>query len=176
MRHTNEEVARDGPSATQLRRLQARGPRRHLVPLAGAGRRSCAGARFCWRCRPATCTGSTTARCSPGSTRTCATPARWRRSGRSSTSRRRSANWPRAATTGSSSAPRTTRWRSASPSSSARTAPSARSSTAAFIEELIEHPGDLPQVAESPDRGLDSQTRSGEEGERSDLRPPPDER
>lgn len=40
------------------------------------------------------------------------------------------------------------------------------------IEELIEHPGDLPQVAESPDRGLDAQTRSGEEGERADLRPP----
>ncbi|MGC4080015.1 MAG: hypothetical protein QM702_23790 [Rubrivivax sp.] len=41
-----------------------------------------------------------------------------------------------------------------------------------LIEELIEHPGDLPQVAESPDRGLDAQTRSGEEGERADLRPP----
>ncbi|MBK1686408.1 hypothetical protein [Rubrivivax gelatinosus] len=43
-----------------------------------------------------------------------------------------------------------------------------------LIEELIEHPGDLPQVAESPDRGLDAQTRSGEEGERADLRPPED--
>lgn len=43
-----------------------------------------------------------------------------------------------------------------------------------LIQELIEHPGDLPQVAESPDRGLDAQTRSGEEGERADLRPPED--
>lgn len=43
-----------------------------------------------------------------------------------------------------------------------------------LIEELIEHPGDLPQVAESPDRGLDAQTRSGEEAERAALRPPPD--
>ncbi|MBK1711346.1 hypothetical protein [Rubrivivax gelatinosus] len=43
------------------------------------------------------------------------------------------------------------------------------------IEELIDHPGDLPQVAESPDRGLDAQTRSGEEGERADLRPAPED-
>jgi hypothetical protein len=39
-----------------------------------------------------------------------------------------------------------------------------------IIEELIEHPSDLPQVAESPDRGLDAQTPSGEEAERADLR------
>jgi len=44
-----------------------------------------------------------------------------------------------------------------------------------IIEELIEHPTDLPQVAESPDRGLDAQTPSGEEAERAELRPPPDE-
>lgn len=43
-----------------------------------------------------------------------------------------------------------------------------------LIEELIEHPGDLPQVAESPDRGLDSQTRSGDEAERAALRPAPE--
>jgi hypothetical protein len=36
-----------------------------------------------------------------------------------------------------------------------------------IIEELIEHPDDLPQVGESPDRGLDSQTPSGTEEERS---------
>jgi hypothetical protein len=35
------------------------------------------------------------------------------------------------------------------------------------IEELIEHPDDEPQVAESPDRGLDAQTRSGFEEERA---------
>lgn len=40
------------------------------------------------------------------------------------------------------------------------------------IEELIEHESDLPQVAESPDRGLDAQTPSGEEAERASLRPP----
>lgn len=34
-----------------------------------------------------------------------------------------------------------------------------------IIEELIERPGDLPQVAESPDRGLDAQTPSGKESE-----------
>lgn len=39
------------------------------------------------------------------------------------------------------------------------------------IEELISHPGDLPQVAESPDRGLDAQTPSGLEEERAILRP-----
>lgn len=44
-----------------------------------------------------------------------------------------------------------------------------------IIEELIEHAGDQPQVAESPDRGLDSGTVSGTEQERSELRPPPDE-
>ncbi len=36
-----------------------------------------------------------------------------------------------------------------------------------IIEELIEHPTDLPQVAESPDRGLDAQTSSGKESERA---------
>ena len=39
------------------------------------------------------------------------------------------------------------------------------------IEELIAHPGDASQVAESPDRGLDAQTRSGLEGERALKRP-----
>lgn len=38
------------------------------------------------------------------------------------------------------------------------------------IEELIEHPQDEQQVAESPDRGLDAQTPSGLEQERA-LRP-----
>lgn len=42
-----------------------------------------------------------------------------------------------------------------------------------IIEELIEHASDTAQVAESPDRGLDAQTPSGEESERADLRPPP---
>ncbi len=42
-----------------------------------------------------------------------------------------------------------------------------------IIEELIEHADDEPQVAESPDRGLDSGTVSGTEEERSELRPPP---
>jgi hypothetical protein len=44
-----------------------------------------------------------------------------------------------------------------------------------IIEELIEHDTDAPQVAESPDRGLDPQTRSGTEQERARLRPPPDD-
>jgi hypothetical protein len=35
------------------------------------------------------------------------------------------------------------------------------------IEELIAHADDEPQVAESPDRGLDAQTPSGLEGERA---------
>jgi hypothetical protein len=35
-----------------------------------------------------------------------------------------------------------------------------------IIEELIEHGDDLPQVAESPARGLDSQTLSGREKDR----------
>ncbi len=35
------------------------------------------------------------------------------------------------------------------------------------IEELISHPDDEPQVAESPDRGLDAQTPSGREAERA---------
>ena len=44
------------------------------------------------------------------------------------------------------------------------------------IEDLIEHPGERAQVAESPDRGLDAQTPSGREAERAELRPPPKER
>lgn len=36
-----------------------------------------------------------------------------------------------------------------------------------LIEELIEHADDEPQVAESPDRGLDAQTPSGFESERA---------
>ncbi len=40
-----------------------------------------------------------------------------------------------------------------------------------IIEELIEHATDTTQVAESPDRGLDPQTPSGEEAERAELRP-----
>ncbi|WP_422835271.1 hypothetical protein [Variovorax sp. HJSM1_2] len=40
-----------------------------------------------------------------------------------------------------------------------------------IIEELIEHATDTPQVAESPDRGLDPQTPLGEEAERAELRP-----
>ena len=39
------------------------------------------------------------------------------------------------------------------------------------IEELIEHADDEPQVAESPDRGLDAQTPSGLEAERALRRP-----
>ena len=34
-----------------------------------------------------------------------------------------------------------------------------------IVEELIDRPGDLPQVGESPDRGLDAQTPSGLEAE-----------
>ena len=41
-----------------------------------------------------------------------------------------------------------------------------------IIEELISHPDDMPQVFESPDRGLDPQTPSGEEAERAEVRPP----
>ncbi|GAA0769102.1 hypothetical protein LRH25_03055 [Ideonella azotifigens] len=40
-----------------------------------------------------------------------------------------------------------------------------------IIEEMIEHEGDMPQVAESPDRGLDAQTPSGNERERAAMRP-----
>lgn len=40
-----------------------------------------------------------------------------------------------------------------------------------IIEELITHAGAPPQVAESPDRGLDAATPSGREEERADLRP-----
>lgn len=39
-----------------------------------------------------------------------------------------------------------------------------------IVEELIDRPGDLPQVGESPDRGLDAQTPSGEETDRSSAR------
>ncbi len=42
-----------------------------------------------------------------------------------------------------------------------------------IIEELITHAGEPPQVAESPDRRLDSATPSGREEERAQLRPPP---
>jgi hypothetical protein len=42
-----------------------------------------------------------------------------------------------------------------------------------IIEELIEHHDDgKPQVAESPDRGLDAETPSGEEAERAHLHAP----
>ena len=37
-----------------------------------------------------------------------------------------------------------------------------------IIEELIERPGNVAQVAESPDRGLDAQTPSGKESEAAD--------
>lgn len=39
-----------------------------------------------------------------------------------------------------------------------------------IIEELIDRPGDLPQVGESPARGLDAQTPSGEETEAAELK------
>lgn len=39
------------------------------------------------------------------------------------------------------------------------------------VEELIQHPGEEAQVAESPDRGLDAQTPSGTEAERAAMRP-----
>ena len=39
-----------------------------------------------------------------------------------------------------------------------------------IIEELIGHSRDTVQVAESPDRGLDAQTPSGREAERTHLR------
>jgi len=39
-----------------------------------------------------------------------------------------------------------------------------------IIEELIERPGNVPQVSESPDRGLDAQTPSGKEKEAADSR------
>ena len=41
-----------------------------------------------------------------------------------------------------------------------------------IIEELIVRPADRAAVAESPARGLDAQTPSGQEGERARLRPP----
>jgi hypothetical protein len=47
-----------------------------------------------------------------------------------------------------------------------------------IIEELIDRPGHQPQVAESPDRGLDAQTPSGKETDAGalahDARPPRD--
>lgn len=39
-----------------------------------------------------------------------------------------------------------------------------------IIEDMIQHPDDLPQVNESPDRGLDARTPSGLEAERAQLR------
>ena len=39
-----------------------------------------------------------------------------------------------------------------------------------IIEELIERPGGMSQVAESPDRGLDAQTPSGKETEAAELK------
>jgi hypothetical protein len=39
-----------------------------------------------------------------------------------------------------------------------------------IIEELIERPTGVTQVAESPDRGLDAQTPSGKESEAADAR------
>lgn len=39
-----------------------------------------------------------------------------------------------------------------------------------IIEELIDRPGDLPQVGESPARGLDAQTPSGEEAEAAQVK------
>jgi hypothetical protein len=42
-----------------------------------------------------------------------------------------------------------------------------------IIEELIERPDDLAQVAESPDRELDAQTPSGQEAERAERHSPP---
>ena len=41
-----------------------------------------------------------------------------------------------------------------------------------IIEELIVRPADRSPVAESPDRGLDAQTPSGQESERAQMRPP----
>lgn len=38
-----------------------------------------------------------------------------------------------------------------------------------IIEELIDRPGNQPQVAESPDRGLDAQTPSGREAEAGEI-------
>jgi hypothetical protein len=45
-----------------------------------------------------------------------------------------------------------------------------------IIEELIDHARSKPQVAESPDRGLDAETPSGDEAERANLRAKPDPR
>lgn len=39
-----------------------------------------------------------------------------------------------------------------------------------IIEELIERPGHVAQVAESPDRGLDAQTPSGKEAEAGEMK------
>lgn len=41
-----------------------------------------------------------------------------------------------------------------------------------IVEELIERPGGIAQVAESPDRGLDAQTPSGKESEAAEARKP----
>ena len=58
----------------------------------------------------------------------------------------------------------------------AQTAKSSGAETAQYygyfiIEELIEHAADLPQVAESPARGLDTQTPSADTAERARERP-----
>jgi hypothetical protein len=45
-----------------------------------------------------------------------------------------------------------------------------------IIEEMVKHDGELPQVAESPDRRLDATTPSGREAERAEIRPPEPER
>lgn len=42
-----------------------------------------------------------------------------------------------------------------------------------IIEELIDRPGDVPQVTESPERGLDAQTPSGKEAEAGALKAAP---
>ena len=39
-----------------------------------------------------------------------------------------------------------------------------------IIEELIDRPGSVAQVAESPDRGLDAQTPSGKESEAAEVK------
>ncbi len=39
-----------------------------------------------------------------------------------------------------------------------------------IIEELIDRPGNVAQVSESPDRGLDAQTPSGQEAEAGELK------
>lgn len=80
-------------------------------------------------------------------------------------SRRR--RWPSRAITGWSCArPMTTR-RGASPRwCGPFNAERAQKYGRLIVEELIEHGDDLPQVAESPARGLDAQTTSGRERDR----------